>query len=60
MFDVTLILGIGFHTPNFMLSLTIIGKLSDEATRGSMFAFNAVFGSLGICLIQAVGGSLYT
>ena len=51
LFDVGLVLGIGFHTINFMLSLTIISKLSNEQTRGSMFALNAVFGSMGILVI---------
>lgn len=58
LFDVTLTISFGLHVPTFMLSITILSKLTNERTRGSMFAFNAVLGSIAILILQYFGGML--
>ena len=60
LFDVALTVTLGVHVASFMLSVTILAKLTNERTRGSMFAFNAVLGSAGILILQYFGGILYS
>ena len=42
-----------------VLGNTLLGKICNETTRGTMFGFNGLFGSIGICLLQGTGGKLY-
>ena len=42
-----------------MLSLTMMSKVVNEATRGTLFALNGLIGGIGVTFIQAVGGNLY-
>ena len=37
-----------------MLSVTLLAKVCSPETRGSMFGFNAMFGSVIIAILQAV------
>lgn len=42
-----------------LLGNVLLGKICSENTRGTMFGFNGFFGSIGICILQGAGGSLY-
>ncbi len=42
-----------------MLSNTILAKICNQNTRGTMFGFNSVFGSIGILILEGIGGHLY-
>ena len=43
----------------FMVSITLIAKICNEKTRGTMYAFNGIMMSLGITILQGFGGDLY-
>lgn len=60
LFDISLTMCLGLNVVMFMLAGTILAKLTNERTRGSMFAFNAVIGSIGILILQYFGGMLYS
>lgn len=58
-FDIGFILTMAFSVCSFMLSLTMIAKLCNEKTRGTMFCLNALVGSLAILVFQWASGYLY-
>ena len=59
LFDISMVLALGCHVVGFMLSVTILAKLTNEESRGSMFALNSVFGSIFILVMQYFGGYLF-
>ena len=59
LFDIGFIIVNGFHPALFMLCITTMAKSCGESTRGSMFFLNGCIGSIGILLIQLVGGKLF-
>lgn len=42
-----------------MLAISSVSKLVSAATRGSMLVLTGLAGSLGVLLVQSVGGYLY-
>jgi hypothetical protein len=42
-----------------MMALTVIGKLSDENTRGTLLAMNEFVDSLGLVFMNKVGAHMY-
>mmetsp|Transcript_13252 Transcript_13252/g.20726 ORF Transcript_13252/g.20726 Transcript_13252/m.20726 type:complete len:131 (+) Transcript_13252:997-1389(+) len=59
-FDVAFILAQASYMALFMQSMTMLAKLCSPMTRGTMFSFNSIFGSMGVLLIQLYGGYLYS
>lgn len=58
-FDVGFVLIMGVPVCSFMLSITMIAKLCNEKTRGTMFTFNGLCGSISILLFQWMSGYLF-
>ena len=42
-----------------MLGVSYLAKICGEKTRGTMFGFNGIIGSIGISIMNGTGGLLY-
>ena len=58
-FDVGFVLILGVPVCSFMLSITMIAKLCNEKTRGTMFTLNGLCGSVSILLFQWTSGYFF-
>lgn len=58
-FDISFVIVLGIHVCVFMLCITMISKLCNETTRGTIFNVNGMIGSIFILVIQGLGGHLY-
>jgi MFS family permease len=58
-FDLNYILVFGVHTCSYMLGVSYLAKICGEQTRGTMFGFNGIIGSIGVSVMNGTGGVLY-
>ena len=59
LFDISFVIISGIKTCLFMLGTTIISKVCDKTTRGTIFTFYGMIGSTGILIVQGLGGTGY-
>ena len=59
-FNIGFSCAMGLQTLSYMLSITLLSKICNENTRGTMFSLNGFVGSIAIIGYQALGGQLYS
>ena len=60
LYDIGYSISQGFHSVAYMLCITYLARIVNDQTRGTMFSFNGFVGSLGVVLLDGLGGSLYS
>jgi hypothetical protein len=58
-FDVGFIGGLGFETVSYMLLITLLAKICNDRTRGTMYSLNGFIGSIVMIPSIKLFGSLY-
>lgn len=60
LYDIGYSLSMGFHSVAYMLCITYLARIVNDQTRGTMFSFNGFIGSVGVVILDGIGGSLYS
>ena len=59
-FKASLVIAQAVDPPCFLISMTLLARVVSPKTRGTFFAFNGLFGSAMIVLIQKLGEETFS